>query len=137
MEDVLMEIRRAGFGDPATNRRVEVAAVGKVTEWYQSNGWSVASVERENCGYDLLCRREGAEEHVEVKGTQGAVPAFIVTANEFRVSQVDPDFRLCVVTLALQEEAAIHTYRGTELKAHFSFDALAYRATRRPETTDS
>ncbi len=128
MEDVVMEISRAGFGDPATNRRVEIAAVGKVTQWYESEGWSVASVERDNCGYDLLCRRDGREEHVEVKGTQGKTPAFIITANEYRQSQADEMFKLCVVVSALSTSAEMHTYNGADLNNQFEMQPLAYRA---------
>ena len=41
----------AGFGDPETNRKVEKSAILFLTKWYQSRGWTVDSVEAENCHF--------------------------------------------------------------------------------------
>src|SRR4051812_6648218 len=51
--------------------KVERAAVRFVSAWYRREGWKVKSVEAMKCGYDLLCRRTGSAEHVEVKGVAG------------------------------------------------------------------
>src|SRR5258708_7353942 len=72
--------RGSGFGDPETNRRVEEAAVAFVTESYKKRGWRIISVESERRGYDLHCQKARTEECVEVKGVQGEVPSFIITA---------------------------------------------------------
>ena len=55
-----------GFGDPAENKLVEVAAVRAVVKTYQGDGWSVRSVERDKCGFDLECTKNGSVENVEV-----------------------------------------------------------------------
>jgi hypothetical protein len=83
----------AGFGNPETNRKVERAAISCVTEWYESRGWQVQSVEIEKRGFDLLCVKRSIEEHVEVKGIQGSLPAFIITAREVR--QAGSGLNLC------------------------------------------
>lgn len=59
--------RSGGFGEPEQSTEVEQVAVRVVTEWYSNRGWEVVSVENQRCGFDLLCRRNGTEAHVEVK----------------------------------------------------------------------
>jgi hypothetical protein len=49
----------AGFGDAMENKIVEDAAIDAVKRQYVSDGWSVRSVERDRCGYDLECRKRG------------------------------------------------------------------------------
>ncbi|HQZ83177.1 MAG TPA: DUF3883 domain-containing protein [Pyrinomonadaceae bacterium] len=121
----------AGFGDPETNRRVEKAAIKVVTEWYVDEGWTVKSVEAEKCGYDLLCKRTLQEKHVEVKGVQGDVVAFIITAGEVRQAESDVDFVLCVITAALTPSPRLHFYDSSEFATELDLMPLAYRATLR------
>lgn len=118
----------AGFGDPETNRKVERAAVSFVTDWYESEGWTVESVEAEKCGYDLLCRNGAKENHVEVKGVQGELVSFIITAAEVRQAQKDSDFVLCVVTSALTENPKLNLYDAESFVSDFELSPLSYRA---------
>lgn len=118
----------AGFGDPETNRKVEWAAVSFVTQWYESRGWKVESVEAQKRGYDLLCAKGSAEEHVEVKGVQGDLPAFIITAGEVRQAQNNLNFVICVVTSALKQNPKLFRYVGKEFVDKFDLAPLAYRA---------
>ena len=124
--------RGTGFGRPETNRRVEAAAISFVVDWYEARGWRVKSVEGEKCGYDLLCTRGDAEEHVEVKGVQGREPSFIITAGEVRRAQSDPSFILCVVTAALTGARVLHRCTGKKFVANYNLTPLAYRATFNP-----
>lgn len=121
----------AGFGDPETNSKVEKAAITAVTEWYKDDGRVVQSVERDKCGYDLLCKRTIEEKHVEVKGIKGEMVAFIITAGEARRAQNDDDFVLCAVTLALSHYPILHFYDWAELSSDFGLSPLAYRVTPR------
>jgi Protein NO VEIN, C-terminal len=121
----------AGFGDPETNRRVETAAIAFVTKWYGAKGWGVSSVEAKKCGYDLLCTKNGDEEHVEVKGVKGTQPAFIITANEVRQAQSDPQFYICVVTSALADSRKLHRLSGEEFVGRYDIAPLAFRASRK------
>ncbi|HEY6332642.1 MAG TPA: DUF3883 domain-containing protein [Blastocatellia bacterium] len=118
----------AGFGDPETNRRAERAAVSYVTDWYRSRGWTVQSREQDRCGYDLECLKSGARECVEVKGVQGEIPAFIITAGELRQAHSNPDFRIFVVTAALSGRRRPYRFTGSQFVAQFDMDSLAYRA---------
>jgi hypothetical protein len=121
----------AGFGNPETNRKVERAAIKVVTEWYQSEGWSVKSVEAEKCGYDLLCQKESEENHVEVKGVQGEIISFIITVGEVKRAQNDSDFVLCVVTSALTDSPNLTLFEGESFNSDFELSPLSYRATLR------
>lgn len=118
----------AGFGNSETNRKVERAAVRVVTEWYESDNWMVESVEAEKCGYDLLCRKDSEENHVEVKGVQGELVSFIITAAEVKQAQKDSDFVLCVVTAALTDEPNLNIFGGEDFIADFELLPLSYRA---------
>jgi uncharacterized protein DUF3883 len=119
----------AGFGDPETNKKVELAAIEHVTNFYVSEGWHVESVEPLKCGFDLLCTKDRKENHVEVKGVQGAIVSFIITRGEKRQAEDDPDFVLCVVTSALADERKLLSYTPNEILSVFKFEALAYQAT--------
>jgi hypothetical protein len=128
--DFERQVRRAaGFGTPETNKKVESAAVKHVTDDYVSRGWVVQSKEREKCGFDLLCTKDGKEKHVEVKGTQSGVVSFIITRGERLRAKEDPDFVLCVVTSALSDECKLWSYGPNEIQRVFNFEALAYQAT--------
>lgn len=118
----------AGYADPITNAEVESAAVSTVTMWYQDRGWRVRSVEPENLGYDLVCTQGGNEEHVEVKGTQGHIPSYFMTANEYECSENDPLFILCVVTGVLTQQSYIYSYPGSQISKEFEFTVQQYKA---------
>lgn len=121
--------RGAGFGTPENNRQVERAAVLRAQREYESEGWVVRSVERENLGYDLHCERGAEVAHVEVKGIRGRVCSFLITANELEAARTDPCFGLSVVLRALDPgEQEIRTFSGQELQALFRFEAVSYFA---------
>lgn len=123
----------AGFGNSETNRKVERAAVATVTAWYELEGWTVKSVEAEKCGYDLLCRKDSEENHVEVKGVQGDLVSFIITAAEVRQAQKDSDFVLCVVTSALTDSPSLNLYDAESFVSDFELSPLSYRAVLRKQ----
>jgi hypothetical protein len=121
----------AGFGNPETNRKVENAATSFVRRWYEERGWNVQSVEAEKCGYDLRCVNNGLEEHVEVKGVQGEIPAFIITAGEVRQSKNNTLFKICVVTCALSTQPKLFCYDGIDFANKFNLDPISFRASLR------
>jgi len=116
----------AGFGDPETNRRVERAAILHVESLYRSAGWLVVSREKEHLGYDLLCKKDGKELCLEVKGIRQTIQSFIITKKEKDTAK-DARFRLCLVTSALTNPELIE-YTGFELLRNFDFTALAFRS---------
>ncbi|NUN96363.1 MAG: DUF3883 domain-containing protein [Candidatus Omnitrophica bacterium] len=120
--------RGAGFGEPEKNRRVEEAAVKFVTEWYTREGWAVVSVESEKLGYDLVCKKEGMEESVEVKGVSGEDPRFIITEREANAAETLPDFFLCVVTAALTSRPQLHRFSGEEFLDKYNLFPIQHLA---------
>ena len=118
----------AGFGRSETNRLVEQAAVELVTACYESQGWSVQSVELERRGFDLLCVKGDREEHVEVKGVRGELVSFIITAGEVNRSRSDKHFVLYVVVSALSERPQLFRYSAEEFTTSFSLKPLTFRA---------
>ncbi len=123
-----LEPKGAGYGDPERNREVERAAVSFVRGWYAERGWSVKSVERNRCGYDLICRRNLKEEHVEVKGVSGREQDFIITGGEVHQAQTNRDFRVCVVTNALSATPIMSRCSGSRFLSRFSLEPVQYRA---------
>jgi len=119
-----------GFGNPETNRQVEQAAILYVTNNYQKSGWLVESVESEKRGFDLLCTKNKVQENVEVKGTQGDLISFTITAGEVRQSQIDESFILSVVTSALSNPK-LHRFTPKEFNAKFALETISYRASLR------
>jgi hypothetical protein len=119
----------AGFGDPETNKKVERRAIAFAKKWYKSRRWRVRSVERDKCGYDLVCTRGSSEEHVEVKGVQGEVRSFIITSGEIRRAENDKSLTVFVLTGALSRRPIHRRYSGAQFLKRFSLSPLAYKAT--------
>lgn len=119
-----------GFGDPEMNRQIEIAAVQCVTEAYRTNGWTVVSVERKRCGYDLRCTKRAAERHVEVKGCAAEVVRFIITAKEHAAAFADPLFRAAVVLRALDESRELVEFTAKQLQTSFEYRPIQFRARR-------
>lgn len=122
------EKRGAGFGEPEINKKVEAAAVKYAKKWYHERGWTVRSVEKEKPGYDLQCKRNKIEEHVEVKGVSGTILSFPITAPEKRKAKEDPDFVLFVVTSALSTHPLPRRWRGPDFLKNFNFEPLQFIA---------
>ena len=115
-------------GTPEQNRLVEQNAIKHVTAKYEQDGWKVKSIEKENRGYDLFCTRKGQEAHVEVKGTSGDTPTFIITANEVRAAREDTAFRLCVVLNARTKNRICREFTGRQFQSQFGLTPLQFMA---------
>jgi hypothetical protein len=118
----------AGFGNSVENELVEKSAIDFVRNWYELEGWDVESVERDRCGFDLNCREDGSEEHVEVKGVSNSKQTFVITAGEVKKAESDPKFRVCVVTNARTENKSMFQYSGKEFLAAFALKPIQYFA---------
>jgi Protein NO VEIN, C-terminal len=117
-----------GFGSVETNRRVEKAAVEFVQRHYERQGWKVISVEAQKVGYDLRCEKDGAQEHVEVKGTQGPEVGFIITAGEVRNALIDQRHVTGVVTSALSDTPKVTFFSKSDFLSKIELEPIAYRA---------
>jgi uncharacterized protein DUF3883 len=120
-----------GFGDPDTNRQVEVRAVSIVTAYYRDRGWRVESRESDNVGFDLLCTRKDESLRVEVKGARAAGPAFILTSNELATAEFEDSWLLAIVTEALSAQPRLYLVGPRDLEKYFTLRPLAYGGTPR------
>ena len=120
----------SGFGEPAENKLVESAAVRAVVKDYEADGWSVRSVERDKCGFDLECTKNGAVEQVEVKGVRGTGLCFIITAGVGRAGSGERrnlhPLRRYVGTDRIAQAST--TFTGPEFRRQFDLSAIQYRA---------
>lgn len=98
-EQIIISARGAGFGDPETNRKVELAAINAVIAHFA--GWIHDDVSLKKCGWDITFRRGSVEVHAEVKGVSGRRPSILLTRNEYQAAEGDSLWRLFVVTRAL------------------------------------
>ena len=120
----------AGFGTPEENKRVELAAMQRVTRYYKDLGWKVRDVSLQNRGYDLLCEKGAAKRHVEVKGATGGAEQFIITAREAKVWESDSRYVLVLVRNALSKDSSVTEFVGLAGRCAFMFQPIAYWAIR-------
>jgi hypothetical protein len=118
----------AGFGDPESNRKVEEAAINRVTRLLKRDGYAVVSRESEGVGYDLEATRGSQVLHVEVKGISGTEIKFPITAGELNRAKEDPQFRLYAVTEARTRSAKVRTFRGRQIAQQFTVRPISYLA---------
>ena len=95
---------------------------------YEANGWSVRSVERDKCGFDLKCSINGKVEQVEVKGVRGTGLCFIITAGEVEQARRNRKFFLVVVTSALSSSPKATKFSGVEFCRQFKLSPIQFRA---------
>lgn len=120
----------AGFGDAATNRKVELAAEAVVRRHYEADGWTVTRVAHLKCGWDLTTARDGQELHVEVKGVSSSMPSVLLTRNELRRAEADAAWLLAVVTNALTDSPALTKFDRAIVTA--AADPTVYRVNLAP-----
>jgi hypothetical protein len=119
-----------GYGrDHKLIRKVEQAAIKKVTQEYRKTGWSVEDHQKKCLGYDLYCRKKRLVRLVEVKGTRGEAPGFQITAGELARAKSDSRFVLRVVVKALSSTPEmLRAWTGKQMLDDFRIDAIQYRA---------
>ena len=108
------------------NKTIEEAAIRYATEWYNSAGWYVESVESLKCGFDLICTRDEEILNVEVKGTSGSDIKFILTKNEHGEAYTNPNFLVFVIINAKSNSASHIILRPTELLNDYEIIPLEY-----------
>jgi hypothetical protein len=108
-DDFYVNSHEAGFGDPESNREVELAAMSFTDARYAIDGWIVEDVSALNCGWDVTVTKGPQQRHLEVKGVSGPVPKVLVTRNELRFAGEDLDWLLVVVTDVLTSPSS-HEY---------------------------
>jgi len=76
--------RGQGRLSAAARRAVELRATEVASAYYEARGWSVDDVSLHKLGFDLRCKLDGCELHVECKGTIGLGEEVVLTRNEVK-----------------------------------------------------
>lgn len=83
---------------------VEQAAIRASICYFEQLGYTVRSVEKDNCGWDLEAEAGKRSLRIEVKGLSSKVFNIGLTPNEYKAfEKKSDDYRLSVVTNALEE----------------------------------
>ena len=105
--------------DPQRKAKIEKAAIDLTRDTFESEGYMVNSVEKDNLGWDLDATKNGVELHLEVKGLSGSDIGIELTPNEYRhVKRKSSAYRICVVTEALGKPI-LHVFSFSELSRHW------------------
>ncbi len=133
-EDEEFEAAEGFQPESALRKQVEEAAVNRAISALENEGWCVRSVELERCGFDLHCKRDDEELHVEVKGSSAIGGGFIITAQELSRAKNDRHFELWSIQDCLSEKPHVARYTGGELTARFAFEPIQFRATEKRDS---
>ena len=91
---------------------VEKAAIRVCCTHFESRGYDVVSVEKDNVGWDLVATAGRYSLRIEVKGLSGTVFSIELTPNEYNAfSQQKSDYRLAVVVNALAKNPLLSICR--------------------------
>lgn len=95
-------IPKRGKPDPFNNAKVESAAMGHVWSHYQSQGYRLHDVSKENRGWDLEAKSGSLTLRIEVKGLSSDATSIELTPREYTAfGENSHTYRLCIVTMAL------------------------------------
>ena len=99
------KFRKNAVIDQEEKRKIESNAVAEATMYYESRGYKVKSVEKENCGWDLKVTKQGEKTlQVEVKGHRGSDFNFELTHNEYaKMKEYSKTYRVFVACKALSD----------------------------------
>jgi len=116
--------------DNDLNLKIERAGVAKAMRYYDELGYSVESVEKERCGYDLVARSGATELLVEVKSTSVRLPSEAcvgLTPNEFLKSRVHrATYRICIVLDALGKPELREYQWNSKSKVWFDLTSISH-----------
>lgn len=116
-----------GFGRAESNVEVEKKAIAAAKRHYSSQGYQVKSVEWSRKNYDLECRRGGRLLCVEVKGTSGPKPRFVITRGEVKALCKRRCHEVFVLVDALQRPTR-RIWSCKEFFRAFDLEPISYMA---------
>ena len=113
-EDTAKAEEKARQAEAQEKKRVEKKAVKMVTKYYENQGYTVVSVEKDNIGWDLNAYNGDESLKLEVKGRSSDEVDVMITRNEYQnMKRYRKNYRLCVVTGALTSpELSIFYWNG-------------------------
>jgi hypothetical protein len=113
--------------DPMYRKLVEKRSVKFVKGVLRHEKFFVTDVSKRNLGYDLSVKRGAHVLKIEVKGTAGAAPNFIITRNELDVMKTDPSSRIAIVTRVLVKPR-LQVVNGMDVEDVYRIRPLQYEA---------
>ncbi len=113
--------------DQEHREAVEKVSMSFVTRQLRREGFSVKDISREKIGFDLQCARGADVVYVEVKGTAGTEPRFIITKNEIEFMEKDPSAIIAIVTTALAQPM-LHALKGLNIQKAYNLRPLQLEA---------
>jgi hypothetical protein len=99
---------------PDVERRLQIERAAILLVWgtFEARGFQLETFESENLGWDLEARKDGLTLKIEVKGSAQLVCSPELTPNEYSAfSQLNDNYRLCVVTNALNKKPQLLEFR--------------------------
>lgn len=98
--------------DSLLRKQIELYAMRLAADYYSREGWKVSDTSAHK-PYDLLCRRDGRELRVEVKGTQSAGEAIMVTAGEVKSAREAATALFIVYGVTIESREPLHLSGGS------------------------
>lgn len=120
-----------GFGLYENNLKVERAAIKLATSYYRKNGWDVASVENERCGYDLFCTNGPKKLEIEVKGSSANNDNFIITLNEVLRAKQSCYWELFQAKDVFSKKPIINRFSSNNFLNVFSLNPIQFMANKK------
>ena len=107
----------AGFGSPEQNAMVEARAMSVVISHLKKKKFKVLDVSSQNFGWDITATKSAPKEirHIEVKGVSGNSPKILLTNNEMKKAESNPNWELAVVTNALSDKPTLQRFSADEV----------------------
>ena len=97
--------------DPYLRQKIEKIAIKLVKGHYESLGYVVDSVEKDNVGWDLVATMNNKVIKLEVKGLSQKNILIELTPNEYSKMKIYKDnYRICAVTVALCSSPVLTTF---------------------------
>jgi len=119
------KVKKRGVGwtsnpDKDLLTRIEQAAVSATAKHFETAGYEISSVEKDNRGWDLEARKAKELLLLEVKGHIGNVVQFELTPNEYsQLRTHNKNYRICLVRNAL-ENADVEIFSASENEGEWS-----------------
>ena len=101
-DDISVSVSQYTPQETKLKKEIEDSAIKIASEFYEEKGFSVKSVEKENCGWDLTVVKGNKVRHIEVKGTSRNEFHFFLSKNEYNQMKKDSNWRLFVVKNVLE-----------------------------------
>jgi len=103
--------------DIELRKKVELAAMDSVADYYTDLGWDVEYVHKQNKGWDMEARKNKLLYLLEVKGLSGIDINIELTPNEYLNSKRNKsNYKICIITNALSKKRQLSIFSFKKYK---------------------